>query len=193
MSTRPRIPAWPPSARILWWTLSSSGGAPDFVSGLQLRLAQYAPDKRAQWRVLWQRAHYAHRLLTYFLFLFLTAVERNTGWRRFSTTYTFGWQQRMVPLYGRRAARCGGLPPDLSVYLKCRYCTPALLLHLLPSRTIHICMSPMQKWVTLMDAGSGEWKESVQLVFEYFCERTPRSFVEQRGTSLVWNYKYAGG
>lgn len=50
----------------------------------------------------------------------------------------------------------------------------------------------LQDWVTLMDAGSGEWKESVQLVFEYFCERTPRSFVEQRGTSLVWNYKYAG-
>ncbi|EFN51489.1 hypothetical protein CHLNCDRAFT_37352 [Chlorella variabilis] len=48
-----------------------------------------------------------------------------------------------------------------------------------------------KEWVTLMDAGSGEWKESVQLVFEYFCERTPRSFVEQRGTSLVWNYKYA--
>ncbi|PSC73982.1 Alpha,alpha-trehalose-phosphate synthase [UDP-forming] 1 [Micractinium conductrix] len=46
-------------------------------------------------------------------------------------------------------------------------------------------------WATLMDAGSSEWKESVQLVFEYFCERTPRSFVEQRGTSLVWNYKYA--
>ena len=38
----------------------------------------------------------------------------------------------------------------------------------------------------------GEWKESVSLVFEYFCERTPRSIVEQRGTSLVWNYKYAG-
>ncbi|PRW61035.1 Alpha,alpha-trehalose-phosphate synthase [UDP-forming] 1 isoform B [Chlorella sorokiniana] len=48
-----------------------------------------------------------------------------------------------------------------------------------------------QDWQTLMDAGSGDWKESVQLVFEYFCERTPRSFVEQRGTSLVWNYKYA--
>ena len=44
-----------------------------------------------------------------------------------------------------------------------------------------------------MDAGTGEWKECVQLVFEYFCERTPRSFVEQRGTSLVWNYKHAGG
>ena len=38
-----------------------------------------------------------------------------------------------------------------------------------------------------------EWMESVQLVFDYFCERTPRSFVETRGTSLVWNYKYAGG
>ena len=34
--------------------------------------------------------------------------------------------------------------------------------------------------------------ESVQLVFDYFCERTPRSFVEARDTSVVWNYKYAG-
>lgn len=33
--------------------------------------------------------------------------------------------------------------------------------------------------------------ESVQLVFDYFCERTPRSFVELRHTSVVWNYKYA--
>lgn len=46
-------------------------------------------------------------------------------------------------------------------------------------------------WVTLAEIPGGDWKESVQLVFEYFCERTPRSFVEQRGTSLVWNYKYA--
>ena len=36
-----------------------------------------------------------------------------------------------------------------------------------------------------------EWMESVQLVFDYFCERTPRSFVEARHTSVVWNYKYA--
>ena len=28
-------------------------------------------------------------------------------------------------------------------------------------------------------------------MFDYFCERTPRSFVETRETSLVWNYKYA--
>lgn len=47
------------------------------------------------------------------------------------------------------------------------------------------------EWINLIDISSGEWKDSVQLVFEYFCERTPRSFVEERGTSLVWNYKYA--
>lgn len=48
-----------------------------------------------------------------------------------------------------------------------------------------------QEWVAVQELAGGEWKESVQLVFEYFCERTPRSFVEQRGTSLVWNYKHA--
>ena len=32
----------------------------------------------------------------------------------------------------------------------------------------------------------------LQLVFDYFCARTPRSYVESRDTSLVWNYKYAG-
>ena len=37
-----------------------------------------------------------------------------------------------------------------------------------------------------------EWMESVQLVFDYFCERTPRSFVEAREPSVIWNYKYAG-
>lgn len=47
------------------------------------------------------------------------------------------------------------------------------------------------EWKPLFDVSNGEWKDSVQLVFEYFCERTPRSFVEERGTSLVWNYKYA--
>ncbi|WPT11748.1 Alpha,alpha-trehalose-phosphate synthase [UDP-forming] 1 [Picochlorum sp. SENEW3] len=47
------------------------------------------------------------------------------------------------------------------------------------------------EWKALFEISSGEWKDSVQLVFEYFCERTPRSFVEERGTSLVWNYKYA--
>lgn len=55
-----------------------------------------------------------------------------------------------------------------------------------------VVMAPQSnEWKTLIDISTGEWKDSVQLVFEYFCERTPRSFVEERGTSLVWNYKYA--
>lgn len=44
----------------------------------------------------------------------------------------------------------------------------------------------------MFDTVHCDWMESVQLVFDYFCERTPRSFVEARETSLVWNYKYAG-
>lgn len=50
----------------------------------------------------------------------------------------------------------------------------------------------IQEWKLLFDHVHREWMESVQLVFDYFCERTPRSFVEARETSLVWNYKYAG-
>ncbi len=49
----------------------------------------------------------------------------------------------------------------------------------------------MQEWACLFDTLPKEWMESVQLVFDYFCERTPRSFVETRETSLVWNYKHA--
>lgn len=48
------------------------------------------------------------------------------------------------------------------------------------------------QWVALFDTINREWMEAVQLVLDYFCERTPRSFVETRETSLVWNYKYAG-
>ncbi|KAK9830458.1 hypothetical protein WJX72_011880 [[Myrmecia] bisecta] len=47
------------------------------------------------------------------------------------------------------------------------------------------------EWLSLVDTPKKEWMESVQLVFDYFCERTPRSFVESRETSVVWNYKYA--
>ena len=32
----------------------------------------------------------------------------------------------------------------------------------------------------------------VQLVFDYFRQRTPQSYIEIRDTALVWNYKYAG-
>ncbi|GIL79684.1 hypothetical protein Vretifemale_8975 [Volvox reticuliferus] len=50
---------------------------------------------------------------------------------------------------------------------------------------------PPPQWKCVFDQVHCEWMESVQLVFDYFCERTPRSFVEARETSLVWNYKYA--
>lgn len=51
--------------------------------------------------------------------------------------------------------------------------------------------SSSQDWICLFDTLPKEWMESVQLVFDYFSERTPRSFVETRETSLVWNYKHA--
>ncbi|CAM6051565.1 unnamed protein product [Sphagnum compactum] len=48
------------------------------------------------------------------------------------------------------------------------------------------------EWMTTMpEHVNMDWVESVQLVFDYFCERTPQSYVESRETSLVWNYKYA--
>ncbi|PWA65224.1 glycosyl transferase, family 20, Trehalose-phosphatase, HAD-like domain protein [Artemisia annua] len=47
-------------------------------------------------------------------------------------------------------------------------------------------------WMTTMPEHSNmEWVDSVKHVFEYFTERTPRSHLELRETSLVWNYKYA--
>ncbi|XP_057860053.1 alpha,alpha-trehalose-phosphate synthase [UDP-forming] 1 isoform X2 [Cryptomeria japonica] len=47
-------------------------------------------------------------------------------------------------------------------------------------------------WMTTMPEHLNmDWVESVQLVLDYFRERTPRSYVEVRETSLVWNYKYA--
>lgn len=43
----------------------------------------------------------------------------------------------------------------------------------------------------LVDVKKKEWMEAVALVFDYFRERTPRSFVEAREASIVWNYKDA--
>lgn len=45
--------------------------------------------------------------------------------------------------------------------------------------------------ITMPEYLNMEWMESVKLVFDYFSERTPRSYVEVRETSLVWNFKYA--
>jgi len=55
----------------------------------------------------------------------------------------------------------------------------------------HAGSAPGRGWVTTAEHTHLEWLESVQLVFDYFCERTPRSFVERRETSLVWNYKHS--
>ncbi|BDA46931.1 probable alpha,alpha-trehalose-phosphate synthase [UDP-for [Coccomyxa sp. Obi] len=51
--------------------------------------------------------------------------------------------------------------------------------------------APDSNWNNLLEVSKKDWMESVKLVFDYFCERTPRSFVELRETSVVWNYKYA--
>ncbi|XAR68195.1 Alpha,alpha-trehalose-phosphate synthase (UDP-forming) [Bertholletia excelsa] len=48
------------------------------------------------------------------------------------------------------------------------------------------------EWMTAMQEHLDmEWLDSLAHVFEYFTERTPRSHVDVRETSLVWNYKYA--
>ncbi|XP_038705749.1 alpha,alpha-trehalose-phosphate synthase [UDP-forming] 1-like isoform X1 [Tripterygium wilfordii] len=48
------------------------------------------------------------------------------------------------------------------------------------------------EWMTTMpESSTMEWVDSVKHVFEYFTERTPRSYFEHREASLVWNYKYA--
>lgn len=50
-----------------------------------------------------------------------------------------------------------------------------------------------KKWLqNLAENIHMDWIESVKHVFEYFTERTPRSYFELRETSVVWNYKYAG-
>eukprot|EP00899_Mesostigma_viride_P018962 jgi/Mesvir1/27067/Mv20760-RA.1 len=52
--------------------------------------------------------------------------------------------------------------------------------------------NPAGEWTTVLtEALNLEWKESVQLVMDYFCDRTPRSFLQERETSLVWNYRNA--
>ncbi|KAK9086039.1 hypothetical protein Sjap_026450 [Stephania japonica] len=47
-------------------------------------------------------------------------------------------------------------------------------------------------WMTTMPEHLNmDWVDSVKHVFDYFTERTPRSDIEVRDTSLVWNYKYS--
>jgi hypothetical protein len=46
--------------------------------------------------------------------------------------------------------------------------------HTLSSRNRHTRPAPSQEWKCLFDTLPKEWMESVQLVLDYFCERTPR-------------------
>lgn len=49
----------------------------------------------------------------------------------------------------------------------------------------------MDDWLPLYDGLQNDWMEQTKKVFAFFAERTPRSYVDVRETSLVWNYKYA--
>ena len=47
------------------------------------------------------------------------------------------------------------------------------------------CLSPSQYWLTSTIL-------CLQHVFDYFTDRTPRSYFEEREASLVWSYRHAG-
>ena len=47
------------------------------------------------------------------------------------------------------------------------------------------------EWSMVMENLNMSWVESVLPVFDYFCERTPRSFVETREFSMMWNFRLA--
>ncbi|KAL8108230.1 alpha,alpha-trehalose-phosphate synthase [UDP-forming] 1-like [Apium graveolens] len=52
--------------------------------------------------------------------------------------------------------------------------------------------STQGEWIiTMPENFHRDWVDSVKNVFEYFTVRTPRSYVELRETSVLWNYKYA--
>ena len=58
-------------------------------------------------------------------------------------------------------------------------------------KALERCWARSTEGINCAQVAKREWMESVRLVFDYFCERTPRSFVETRASSVVWNYKYA--
>ncbi|KAK1692430.1 hypothetical protein QYE76_009127 [Lolium multiflorum] len=49
-----------------------------------------------------------------------------------------------------------------------------------------------EEWIrTTSEYLDTNWSDSVKKVFEYFRQRTPGSYQEERETSVVWSYKYA--
>eukprot|EP01025_Chloroclados_australasicus_P014344 TRINITY_DN16719_c1_g1_i13.p1 TRINITY_DN16719_c1_g1~~TRINITY_DN16719_c1_g1_i13.p1 ORF type:complete len:621 (+),score=58.90 TRINITY_DN16719_c1_g1_i13:936-2798(+) len=51
--------------------------------------------------------------------------------------------------------------------------------------------NPRPQWIKIIENISLEWMESVKEVLSYFKDRTPRSSVDVRETSIVWSYRYA--
>ncbi|KAI8636602.1 glycosyltransferase family 20-domain-containing protein [Parasitella parasitica] len=46
-------------------------------------------------------------------------------------------------------------------------------------------------WVSLIDNFDMSWKDDVKEVFEYYTERTPGSFIEEKECALTWHYRKA--
>jgi trehalose 6-phosphate synthase/phosphatase len=62
-------------------------------------------------------------------------------------------------------------------------------LHMAAENGVFVKPAGQTSWVVTTDLSQHQWLVSVQLVFDYFAERTPRSFVETREASIVWNYR----
>ena len=45
-----------------------------------------------------------------------------------------------------------------------------------------------EDWKTV-DTLDGSWKEEIRPILEMYCDKTPRSFVEEKDYSLVWHYR----
>ncbi|KAI7894428.1 glycosyltransferase family 20-domain-containing protein [Mucor mucedo] len=48
-----------------------------------------------------------------------------------------------------------------------------------------------ETWVSMLENVDMSWKDDVMEIFEYYTERTPGSFIEQKECSLTWHYRKA--
>lgn len=46
-------------------------------------------------------------------------------------------------------------------------------------------------WTTIIDVDELVWKQDVIPIMEYYCERTPGSFIEFKTASITWHYRLA--
>lgn len=44
-------------------------------------------------------------------------------------------------------------------------------------------------WISLLNETELSWKKDILEIFEYFTERTPGSFIEQKSASVTWHYR----